>query len=56
MKVTLKKGLMTSVLLLALAGAAAQEDGNRDANNKIVRGPYETNRFLTTSLSALPAA
>ena len=46
MKVTLKKGLMTSVLLLALAGAAAQENGNRDANNKIVRGPYETNRFF----------
>ena len=23
----------------------AQENGNRDANGKIVRGPYETNRF-----------
>jgi hypothetical protein len=23
----------------------AQEDGNRDENGKIVRGPYETNRF-----------
>lgn len=26
--------------------AMAQENGNRDANNKIVRGPYETNKFF----------
>lgn len=31
--------------LLVCAGAFAQEDGNRDANGKIVRGPYETNSF-----------
>lgn len=30
----------------SLLSAAAQENGNRDANNKIVRGPYETNRFF----------
>ncbi len=30
----------------SLTGAAAQENGNRDANNKIVRGPYETNRMF----------
>jgi len=34
-----------SVVLLASAPAFAQEDGNRDANGKIVRGPYETNGF-----------
>lgn len=27
-------------------GAFAQENGNRDAQNRIVRGPYETNRFF----------
>lgn len=31
--------------LLVCAGAFAQEDGNRDSNGKIVRGPYETNSF-----------
>ncbi len=33
-----------TVLSLSVA-AFAQEDGNRDANGKIVRGPYETNGF-----------
>ncbi|MEG1759919.1 MAG: OmpA family protein [Alistipes sp.] len=28
------------------AGAMAQENNNRDAQGKIVRGPYETNRFF----------
>ena len=40
------KGLLTTSLALAAAGAMAQENGNRDADNKIVRGPYETNRFF----------
>lgn len=33
-----------SAALLSVS-AFAQEDGNRDANGKIVRGPYETNGF-----------
>lgn len=46
------KALRTLAGVLAVAGllgfsfnAVAQENGNRDENGKIVRGPYETNRF-----------
>lgn len=40
------KKLFTILAVLSLSVAAfAQEDGNRDANGKIVRGPYETNNF-----------
>lgn len=35
--------LMTMV---ASTGASAQENNNRDENNKVVRGPYETNRLF----------
>ena len=31
---------------LTASPAIAQENGNRDENGKIVRGPYETNRFV----------
>lgn len=34
------------VLALIATGATAQENGNRDEQNRIVRGPYETNRFF----------
>lgn len=36
------------IALFVFAGgvASAQENGNRDAQNRIVRGPYETNRFF----------
>ncbi len=37
---------MTAALALAATGVLAQENGNRDAQNKVVRGPYETNRFF----------
>lgn len=40
------RGLLTVSLALAALCAAAQENGNRDARNKVVRGPYETNRFF----------
>ena len=45
------KHLSKLMLAFALAatcslGAFAQENGNRDAQNRIVRGPYETNRFF----------
>ena len=40
------KGLLTASLTLAAVGAMAQENGNRDEQNRIVRGPYETNRFF----------
>lgn len=46
MKKQLLRGLLTASLSLAAVGAMAQENGNRDADNKIVRGPYETNRFF----------
>ena len=36
---------LAAVALTASPEAFAQEDGNRDENGKIVRGPYETNRF-----------
>ncbi|MBR1871673.1 MAG: OmpA family protein [Bacteroidales bacterium] len=46
------KGIKTLFGALAVAGllafsfnASAQENGNRDENGKIVRGPYETNGF-----------
>lgn len=34
-----------AVCMTASPALNAQENGNRDANGKIVRGPYETNRF-----------
>ena len=40
------KGLLTASLALVAAGVMAQENGNRDEQNRIVRGPYETNRFF----------
>lgn len=36
---------LVAVSLAASPDALAQENGNRDENGKIVRGPYETNRF-----------
>jgi outer membrane protein OmpA-like peptidoglycan-associated protein len=36
---------LIAVSLTASPAAMAQENGNRDENGKIVRGPYETNRF-----------
>lgn len=46
MKKHITKGLLTAALALAATGVMAQENGNRDEQNKIVRGPYETNRFF----------
>lgn len=40
------KGILSVAMGLVSTVAMAQENGNRDANNKIVRGPYETNRFF----------
>ncbi len=36
---------LAAVALAASPAVNAQENGNRDENGKIVRGPYETNRF-----------
>ena len=36
---------LIAVSLTASPALMAQEDGNRDENGKVVRGPYETNRF-----------
>lgn len=46
MKTQLMKGLLTASLALVAAGVMAQENGNRDEQNRVVRGPYETNRFF----------
>lgn len=45
-KATFTKGLLTAALALVATGVLAQENGNRDEQNKVVRGPYETNRFF----------
>lgn len=42
----LAKGVLAAILALISTGVVAHENGNRDAKNKIVRGPYETNRFF----------
>ncbi len=36
---------LAAVALAASPAVNAQENGNRDENGKVVRGPYETNRF-----------
>ena len=36
---------LAAVALTASPVINAQENGNRDEDGKIVRGPYETNRF-----------
>ena len=36
---------LAAVSMIAAPSAFAQEDGNRDENGKIVRGPYLTNQF-----------
>lgn len=36
---------MTAVALTVSPALNAQENGNRDSDGKIIRGPYETNRF-----------
>ena len=45
-KSLIAKSLLSATLALVSAGVLAQENGNRDAQNKVVRGPYETNRFF----------
>ena len=40
------KGLLTASLALVAAGVMAQENGNRDEQNRVVRGPYESIRFF----------
>lgn len=41
----MKRVFLILATLCISAAAFAQEDGNRDENGKIVRGPYETNGF-----------
>ena len=42
-KFTLSSVALAAALMILSAGASAQENGNRDSLNRIVRGPYETN-------------
>ncbi len=44
MKFLTRTGLLW-VMLLSATLAVGQENGNRDSKNRIVRGPYETNRL-----------
>lgn len=46
MRINLRKNLLLAVLALASAGVMAQGNDNRDEQNSIIRGPYETNRFV----------
>ena len=36
---------LLAVLSISAFSASAQENGNRDSLGRVVRGPYETNRF-----------
>lgn len=45
LKLFLGAAALIAVSLTASPAVMAQENGNRDDNGKIVRGPYETNRF-----------
>lgn len=52
----MKRLYLIALFIIVSLAATAQENGqSRDAQNRIVRGPYETNRFSTTSSSASPA-
>lgn len=42
----MKRLYLIALFALVCGGASAQENGNRDAQNRIVRGPYETNRLF----------
>ena len=46
MKKMIKKTMLVTAMAAVSVGAMAQENGNRSAEGKIVRGPYETNRFF----------
>ena len=46
MKNLFLKTTLTLTLAFAATAAAAQEAGIRDAQGKVVRGPYETNRMF----------
>lgn len=46
MTTRLVKSFLTGLFVLASGGILAQENGNRDEQNKVVRGPYEANRFF----------
>ena len=41
----MKRLYLIALFTLVCGGASAQENGNRDAQNRVVRGPYETNRL-----------
>jgi len=45
LNILLGAAALIAVSLTASPAVYAQENGNRDENGKIVRGPYETNRF-----------
>ena len=42
----MKRLYLIALFIIVSLAATAQENGNRDAQNRIVRGPYETNRFF----------
>ena len=42
----MKRLYLIALFALVCGGASAQENGNRDAQNRVVRGPYETNRLF----------
>ena len=42
----MKRLYLIALFIIVSLAATAWENGNRDAQNRIVRGPYETNRFF----------
>lgn len=42
----MKRSVLTVALACASVLVVAQENGNRDENNRVVHGPYETNKFF----------
>ena len=46
LKLFIGAAALAAVALTASPAAFAQENGNRDEEGKVVRGPYETNRFV----------
>ena len=48
----MKRLYLIALFIIVSLAATAQENGNRDAHNRNLRGPYETNRFFDNIIVA----
>ena len=55
MKITKLIGILAAASFLFSFNAYAQEDANRDADGKVVRGPYVTNSVFDNTFIGLGA-